>query len=60
MSEFSEEAVTLMCGIFAFGKGTVKSHPPHATVGRYQSAFQELIDAGLTALIYGCTSLPSG
>ena len=47
MSDFSDDAKTLMCGIFAFGNGTVKSHPPHATVGRYQAAFDELERARL-------------
>ena len=49
MSEtaFSDDAKMLMCGIFAFGRGTVKSHPPHQTYQSKQSAFQELLDRGL-------------
>ena len=47
MSAFSDDAKTLMCGLFAYGLGTVKSHPPHATYQRYEHAFRELLDAKL-------------
>lgn len=47
MTEFSEDAIQLMCGLFFFGEGTVKSHPPHAMYNSKSSAFQELLDAKL-------------
>lgn len=45
--QFSDDAKMLMCGIFAFGHGTVKSHPPHRTYRSKEAAFQELLDRGL-------------
>lgn len=46
-AEFSDDAKMLMCGLFAFGRGTVKSHPPHATYNSKREAFQELLDRGM-------------
>lgn len=48
MSEkFSDEAKELMCGLFFFGKGTIKSSPPHAMLSRISGAMDELIGSGL-------------
>lgn len=44
---WSDGAKELMCGLFAFGRGTVKSHPPHATLTKNKAAFDELQAAGL-------------
>jgi hypothetical protein len=46
-TEFSDDAKSLMCGLFAFGHGTVTSHPPHATYRANEAAFLELLSAGL-------------
>lgn len=47
MTTFSDDAKALMCGLFAYGSGTVTSRPPHATVQKHQAAFDELLGAGL-------------
>lgn len=49
MSEYSDDAKNLMCGLFFFGRGTVKSSPPHSTLTKNKAAFDGLEAGGLIA-----------